>query len=82
LQRWQEAMRDRCVCLPSRAFTHGPLTSRPFFSFYAGRLLVWRRWRARRMDTIRTFDPFLHLRLFLCIFLVLVPIPCGQHRRC
>lgn len=69
LQRWQEAMRDRCVCLPSYTFTYSPVTIRPFFLFCAGKLLVWRRWRARRIDTLRAFYPFLHLRLFLYISL-------------
>jgi hypothetical protein len=44
-----------------------PVTSPPFFSFCAGKLLVWRRWKARRMDGLYSFYPFLHLRLFLCI---------------
>jgi Casein kinase II regulatory subunit len=81
LQRWQEAMRDRCVCFPS----HTLRTTRDnpsFFSFCAGKLLVWRRWRARRKDARLPFHLFFWLTPVPMYILVLVLIPCGQRRGC
>jgi hypothetical protein len=51
-----------------------PVTSPPLFSFCAGKLLVWRRWKAHRMDGLYSFYPFLHLRLFLCMFFSLLSL--------
>lgn len=52
LQRWQEAMRDRCVSPFTFVCPTDPVTNPPLFSFCTGKLLVWRRWKARRMHIV------------------------------
>jgi hypothetical protein len=78
LQRWQEAMRDRCVCFSSHRLPYGPGDNHPFSRFVqascssrdAGRRVEWMfSTLSTRSCTCTCFS--------VCSFLC--PIPRDQH---
>ena len=78
LQRWQEAIRDRCVFY----YIHHPrpATPPPDLVFCADKSPAWRRSRARRANILHTchlsfaFSP-VHMSLRMTLF----PVPCGTY---